>query len=227
MTYVFGHSTTETDRLLRQARIFGPSTRRLFEDAGIAPGMSVIDVGSGAGDVSLILADLVGPDGKVLGIDVNAQLLETARARAGALGLENVTFTPGDATTIDLENNFDAAVGRCVLFFIKGRVTLLRRLASHVRPGGVVAFQEPGNATLQPSSLPPSQLLDQIWTWITALYAQTDRDLYAGLRLFTLFKDAGLGGLVKLAWLGHRRGACAHVHRLRVRSRVSQRPQRH
>jgi ubiquinone/menaquinone biosynthesis C-methylase UbiE len=192
MSYLFGHSAEETDRLLRQARMFGPYTRRLFEEAGIGPGMKVLDVGSGAGDVSLILADMVGPSGTVMGVDINPELLERARARADTAGLVNVTFKAGDARTVDLDNDFDAAVGRCVLFFIKEPSTLVRRLAEHVRPGGVIAFQEPGNATLQPSALPPSALLDQVWSWIIDLYARAGMDLQAGLRLFSLFKDAGL-----------------------------------
>jgi SAM-dependent methyltransferase len=190
--YLFGYSAGETDRLLRQARILGPYTRRLFEDAGIAPGMRVLDVGSGAGDVALILADMVGTSGTVMGVDINAELLEAARGRVDAAGLLNVTFKAGDAGSVALDDDFDAVVGRCVLFFIKDRLTVVRRLAEHVRPGGVIAFQEPGNATLRPSALPPSPLLDQVWSWITELYGRADMDLYAGLRLFSLFQDAGL-----------------------------------
>jgi SAM-dependent methyltransferase len=192
VNYLFGHSAGETDRLLRQAQMFGPYTRRLFEDAGIAPGMRVLDVGSGAGDVSLILADMVGTSGTVMGVDINAGLIETARARVDAAGLVNVTFQVGDAGSVALDNDFDAVVGRCVLFFIKDRLTVVRRLAEHVRPGGVIAFQEPGNATLRPSALPPSPLLDQVWSWIMELYGRAEMDLYAGLRLFSLFQDAGL-----------------------------------
>lgn len=192
MTYLFGHSAGETDRLLRQARIFGPYTRRLLEDAGIAPGMRVLDVGSGAGDVTLILAGMVGTSGTVLGVDINAELLQTARARTDAAGLMNVIFKVGDAASVALDGDFDAVVGRCVLFFIKDRLTMVRRLAEHLRPGGVIAFQEPGNATLRPSALPPSPLLDQVWSWIMELYRHAEMDLYAGLRLFSLFKDAGL-----------------------------------
>jgi len=68
----------------------------------------------------------------------------------------------------------------------------VRRLAAHVRPGGVIAFQEPGNATLRPSALPPSPLLEQVWSWIMELYRRAEMDLYPGLRLFSLFQDAGL-----------------------------------
>jgi hypothetical protein len=80
----------------------------------------------------------------------------------------------------------------CALFFIQDRLTVLRRLVESVRRGGVIAFQEPGNATLSPSALPPSPLLDQIWRWIMELYRKTGMDLYAGLRLFSLFKQANL-----------------------------------
>ena len=59
--YLFGHSEEETRRLLLQGRLFNPYTRRLLEDAGITSGMKVLDVGSGAGDVALLAAELVGP----------------------------------------------------------------------------------------------------------------------------------------------------------------------
>jgi SAM-dependent methyltransferase len=192
VTYLFGHSETETDRLLRQAKILGLYTRRLFEDAGISPGMKVLDVGSGAGDVAFIVADIVGRNGTVVGIDTNAELLTTARQRAEAVGLKNVSFRVGDVASASLDHDFDAVVGRCVLFFIQDRLTVLRRLVESVRRGGVIAFQEPGNATLSASAIPPSPLLDQIWHWVVELYRKTGMDLYAGLRLFSLFKQANL-----------------------------------
>jgi SAM-dependent methyltransferase len=128
VAYLFGHSQTETDRLLRQAKMFGPYTRRLFEDAGISLGMKVLDVGSGAGDVAFIVADIVGRDGTVVGIDTNAELLATARQRGDAAGLKNVTFRVGDVASVSLDHYFDAVVGRCVLFFIQDRLTVLRPL---------------------------------------------------------------------------------------------------
>ena len=66
-TYALGRSAAETQRLIRQAQIYGPLTRQFFATAGITAGMKVLDVGSGAGDVALLLADLVGPRGAVVG----------------------------------------------------------------------------------------------------------------------------------------------------------------
>jgi ubiquinone/menaquinone biosynthesis C-methylase UbiE len=190
--YLFGHSEEETRRLLLQGRLFNPYTRRLLEDAGITRGMKVLDVGSGAGDVALLAAELVGPHGTVVGVDNNPLLLETARKRVQAAGLENTSFFAADISQLALDEDFDAVVGRCVLFFVSDPAAVLRRLASHLRPGGIVAFQEPGNATLPPDALPPSPLLEQMWYWIMETYRRAGMDLKMGLRLFPLFLEAGL-----------------------------------
>ncbi len=190
--YLFGQSTEETERLRLQARMFGPYTARFLEDAGISRGMKVLDVGTGAGDVALLVADLVGHEGTVIGIDFNEQLIEAARARVAAARFENVLFVVGDAASFALDRDFDAVVGRCVLFFVREPVVLLRRLTGYVRDGGIVAFQEPANATLAPMSLPHSQLLEQLWAWILETYRRADMDLYIGLRLRSIFADAGL-----------------------------------
>src|SRR5690349_2409830 len=94
--YALGHSDFELKRLGRQARLVDPMTRRLFIEAGIGPGMRVLDVGSGAGDVAILLAELVGPAGEVVGTDMSAKALELARGRVADLGLKNVSFVDGD-----------------------------------------------------------------------------------------------------------------------------------
>jgi cyclopropane fatty-acyl-phospholipid synthase-like methyltransferase len=64
-TYALGRSDDEHARLTEQARFLRPLTERFLKKAGIAPGMTVLDVGSGVGDVAFLLAELVGPEGKV------------------------------------------------------------------------------------------------------------------------------------------------------------------
>ncbi len=190
--YLFGHSDEETRRLLLQSRLFNPSTRRLLLEAGITAGMTVLDVGSGAGDVALLVADLVGPSGSVVGVDSNPRILDTARVRVAAAALPNVSFLSGDIAEIAFDRSFDAVVGRCVLFFLSDPVAALRKLVGWLRPGGIVAFQEPGNAAHRPAALPPSPLLDRMWDWILELYRRTGMDLHAGLHVFHHFREAGL-----------------------------------
>ena len=141
-TYLLGSSEGERRRLVEQDAFLGGFTRRLFLEAGIEPQMRVLDVGSGVGDVSLLVASLVGPEGEVVGVDRDPFAVAGARERVGALGLDNVTFVEGDARELDPDAPFDAAVGRFVLMYQADPTGLLRRVADHVRPGGVLAFQE-------------------------------------------------------------------------------------
>ena len=68
--------------------------------------MKVLDLGSGAGDVALLAARLVGSEGEVVGIDTNPPILETARARAHDAGCSNVSFAAGDIRELSLPHDF-------------------------------------------------------------------------------------------------------------------------
>src|SRR5215470_9986971 len=133
--YVLGHSAFELERLDRQERLIGPSTREYFQAAGIAPGMRVLDVGSGTGIVSFLAAELVGPTGEVVGIDRAPAAVAAARAAAAARVLANVSFREGDPVDMAFERPFDAVVGRYVLMFQADASAMLRGLARHLRPG--------------------------------------------------------------------------------------------
>jgi cyclopropane fatty-acyl-phospholipid synthase-like methyltransferase len=65
-TYALGHSDQELERLSRQAQVFEPFTRQLFQQAGLTTGMRVLDVGCGSGDVTFLAADLAGQAGRSL-----------------------------------------------------------------------------------------------------------------------------------------------------------------
>src|SRR5579862_488824 len=101
-TYALGRSDAEHARLTEQANFLRPLTERFFKKAGIAPGMKVLDVGSGVGDVAFLVAELVGPEGKVVGVDMDGAALEKARKRAEHLKLRSVEFIHGDVRSIEL-----------------------------------------------------------------------------------------------------------------------------
>src|SRR4029078_9461741 len=130
-TYALGRSDDEHARLTEQANFLRPLTERFFRQAGIAPGMTVLDVGSGVGDVAFLLAGLVGRDGKVVGVDMDGGALEKARTRAGRLGLRNVGFVCADIRTARLPGPFDAAAGRLVLLYFADPVAALARIATY------------------------------------------------------------------------------------------------
>jgi ubiquinone/menaquinone biosynthesis C-methylase UbiE len=83
-----------------------------------------------------------GPTGTVLGVENNPAILETARARAQAARPTQVSFVESDLTALVLSDTFDAVVGRYILHHVRDPVLVLRQLVCHLRPGGIVAFQE-------------------------------------------------------------------------------------
>jgi len=188
---VLGRSEKETARLQSQARFMEPFAERLFRDAGVRAGMNVLDLGSGAGDVALLAARLVGPKGSVVGVDANAAILETARARARDAGHRNVRFKAGDIRELALDAEFDAVVGRYVLMFVPDPIAALRAAVDHVRAGGIAAFQE-CDWTQSPYAVPSSPLLNQVWAWITDAFRKSGADTEMGLRLREVFLAAGL-----------------------------------
>jgi SAM-dependent methyltransferase len=191
--YALARSRDEYERLSRQAAFLGGTTERLFRTAGLEPGMRVLEVGSGAGNVALLAAEIVGPEGRVVGVDVDGAALETARGRARSLGLHNVTFVEGDARTAELDGVFDAAVGRLVLMYWANPAEALRLMAAHVRPGGVVVFQELDlDPTVGSRSLPDETLWNEIGALVVEAFTRAGMHTRMGRQLFGAFLAAGL-----------------------------------
>ena len=141
-TYHLGYSDAEAERLIRQGRYINGMTEQFFRSSGIETGQRVLDVGSGVGEVALILSALVGPSGKVIGIERDGSSIGRARARLHEAGISNVEFIQADVSKFSTERVFDAVVGRYVLQFLPDPVEVLRSLAAMIRVGGIVAFQE-------------------------------------------------------------------------------------
>ncbi|MGK4580019.1 class I SAM-dependent methyltransferase [Kitasatospora sp. HPMI-4] len=117
-----------------------PATGALLQAAGIVSGSSVLDIGSGTGQPALAAAALVGPSGRVVGVDQAGQMLTIARRRAEELGLSNIEFLEQDAEQLDVpEDSFDAAISRWSLMFLPDVDRTLRSVHRALRPGGVLS----------------------------------------------------------------------------------------
>ncbi len=188
--YVLGHSAEELNRLIDQARLFGELTEDVFVRAGIGPGMRVLDVGCGAGDVSFLLARIVGPSGAIVGVDRSEDAVAMANARAQAMGLAQVSFSQSECEEISLDQPVDAAVGRFVLMYSSEPSIALRRVAANVRAGGIVAFQEMNVA--EAKSFPYVDLFEQSMRWIIETLDREKVKNLMGLGLYRTFVEAGL-----------------------------------
>jgi SAM-dependent methyltransferase len=153
----------------------------------------VVDVGCGIGDTTFLAADLVGPNGFVLGIDRSADAIATARQRAQTTGRSNVQFVEGDlgSPISDLEP-FDAVVGRYVLVHQSDIVAALRSLRDLVRPGGLLAFHEIELGTTHVTD-PSSELVDRVRFWLREAFRLGGVQLDAVSQMPRYFYEAGLG----------------------------------
>ena len=190
-TYVLGHADAEVQRLLLQGRLYDDYTEHALRLAGLRPGMRVLDIGSGPGDVSFVAARLVGPTGSVLGVDAAPEMVELSRARAAEKGLTTVHFMQAAIDAIALDEPVDAVIGRLILMHLPDPAATLRHLSSFVRPGGVLAFSE--NDITATRSVPDLPLFGQVTAGIVRAFEAMGLSPRFGTTLHTIFADAGLG----------------------------------
>jgi ubiquinone/menaquinone biosynthesis C-methylase UbiE len=188
--YPLGDSQAELDRLIHQARFLGDLTEHILRLAGLGPGMRVLDVGCGTGDVSLLAAQLVGPEGSVLGVDRSAEALATARARAEAAGAHNIRFLRTDLVTEIPATRVDAIIGRFFLMYFPDPGAVLERLLECLEEGGIVAFQE--LEMMSPTSEPFCEAYMTAGERIRETMRRIGVDVRAGLKLRPIFVEAGL-----------------------------------
>jgi SAM-dependent methyltransferase len=189
--YVLGDAENELRRLVSQSQLIGDITEQVVQRAGIKPGMNVLDCGCGAGDVSFLIARLVGSGGRVLGIDRSIAGISRARERAAKAGLPNVSFeVVDDLAEFKPPVPVDGMVGRLILMYLREPAAILRHLARQVRPGGVIVFQELVLSMCR--SEPSCPLAEKCSGWINDTFARAGADVDMGWKLFATFQRAGL-----------------------------------
>lgn len=191
-TYAFGYTQSELDRLMLQARLLRPMTERLLRWAGIRPGMHVLDVGCGAGDVAMLAAGMVGAAGSVTGVDRDARSVALARQRAATQGLTWARFREAAVEEFAEGGPFDAVIGRYVLVHQADPVAFLRAAVRDLRPGGVIAFHELDYSRPGSSSAPEVPLWERAVEWSRQAIAAACPHADAGGRLIEHFAAAGL-----------------------------------
>jgi SAM-dependent methyltransferase len=189
--YVPGNSAAERQRLGQQGSVLAEFTDQVLREAGLAPGMRVLDLGCGVGDVSLLAARIVGPEGSITGIDRDAAALSDARVRAERAGLRNVIFIQQAVEALRLPAHFDAVIGRLILMHLAQPEEGVRRAIELLAPGGVAAFVET-DMEIGGRSEPPVPLYDRCLEWIRITMQRSGVHTGMGMGLYRCFRAAGL-----------------------------------
>ena len=153
--------------------------------------MRVLDVGCGNGDLSRVMAMLVGSEGEVIGIDRSDEALASARAVPVDPAMAPIRYQTADLSGALPElGQFDAIVGRRVLMYLPDAAATLTRLARHAKPGTILAFQEHARADL-PAGAGDLPVHRQCYRMVWDTVAAEGGDVALGYRLAGLVRAAG------------------------------------
>ena len=172
--YVLDSSDEDLQRLLSIAELSAEPTRTAFRKIGMEPGWRVIDCGCGPLGALAVMAEMVGPEGQVVGIDFSEPAVQRAGSIASTLGLDNVEVRVSDVHDVDgqaLGGAFDLAYTRLFLVHQRDPAQTMERIAALLRPGGWIIAHEPLRSP-PPRSSPP---LDALTTYWELLYDVVER----------------------------------------------------
>lgn len=187
--YVIQGGDSGRERLRILSGVMQPWTRALLQKVGIRPGMTGVDVGCGGGDVTRHLSTLVGPTGRVTGLDVDPKVLELASREAERLCIDNVTYRVADVTHDSLGFEYDFTYARFLLTHLSHTEQMLQKVYDALRPGGLVVIEDIDfrGCFSEPDS-------PAFWRYVdlhTRVMQQRGGNPYIGLRLPTLLEGAG------------------------------------
>ena len=117
-----------------------PAQTRMLALAGIRPGDQVLDVACGTGLVTFRAAEMTGPKGRVVGVDISDEMIERARRRAAELNTANVSFQRSDAEKLPLEDeSFDVVLCALGLMYVPDPTLAVAEMHRTLKPGGIAA----------------------------------------------------------------------------------------
>lgn len=166
----------------------------------LRPGETVVDLGSGAGMDAFLAARAVGPEGRVIGVDMTDAMLEQARANAEKLGLANVEFRKGLIEALPLvDESADVILSNCVINLSPEKERVWAEAYRVLRPGGRVQVSD---IVLEHPL--PRAVLDNVEAWIGCVAGASLRRDYlaaieaAGFRELRVVREACFGDLISL-----------------------------
>lgn len=190
--YVLGTHDAELARLGFQHQVWAEATAASWEHADFRRGDTLLDVGCGPGYGTLALADLVGPAGRIVAVDMSQRFIAHVREQAAARGLQHVHAEVQDLAALSLpEVSVDGAFARWVMCFLPDPATVIAHVARALRPGGTFVILDYSHYEGF-CMAPPSAVVERVFAAVANSFREHGGNPDVGLELPTHMRDAGL-----------------------------------
>jgi SAM-dependent methyltransferase len=191
--YIHARDADDYQRLHDQALMWQAATEAVLDKVGLGPGMTALDVGSGPGAVMRLMANRVGPKGRVIGVEIDGKLGSQALADLRTQGGAEFGLIDADVLKLDKLPGapFDLTYCRLFLMHMQDPVAVLEKMLLWTKPGGVVAAQEFDFGAI--AIEPPCPAMGEFNRVFEGVFRGHGRNLRAGRQLPAQFEAAGLG----------------------------------
>lgn len=191
--YVLGNKKSEIARLDLQASFFEPFTRDALQKASIKKGMKGLDVGCGSGSVTRLIADMVGAEGAVTGMDVDDKYLQYCRSINKH---PHVNFVHQDICSAAQNGKHDISFSRFMFVHLKDPQCAVRAMKEQLKDGGTVIIQELDHSEDSWLCHPHEECVDMLRDSFVTLVKKTGGDPLAGRKLYKMLVDESLDARV-------------------------------
>jgi len=191
--YIISGGQEGKKRLNVLSEILKDHTRALLETDGSISGNRMLDLGCGGGNVALMAARMVGPEGAVTAIDFDTEIIALARQDASEAGIHNVSFEARSAYDIGFDQEFDIAYSRFLLSHLNDPLRVLKNMIRSTRPGGKIIVED-----VQFSGhfcYPPCPAFDAYLHYYSTAAINNGQNPEMGITLTDLFDKAGIDRL--------------------------------
>lgn len=189
--YLLAGQVSELERLKLQSRVWEPAGRRLLEEIGDGRGSRAVDIGCGVLGWLRLLSEWVGPDGEVVGTDIDGAMLAEAKQFVDDHGLGNVVLRHDDLFATILEPaSFDLVHARYEITPLGRGTEQMATYLRLVRRGGIVVLEDPDVASWHFN--PPAPALERLIVLIVEAFRRTGGDWNAGRTHLDLFRSFGI-----------------------------------
>ena len=169
-----------------------------IDHLALQPGETVVDLGSGAGIDVFLAADVVGPTGKVIGVDMTPEMLLRAQRNAEKAGVTNAEFREGRLENLPVDSGtVDAITSNCVINLVPDKAVVFKEIARILKPGGRIVISD----IILDKALPP-EIEKDVYAYVGCISGAAMREDYfamireAGLAEIEVLKDIDYGAVV-------------------------------